>query len=501
LTPARAALPSRWLLILTLTAVVAFTALRLVTAATLDLRSDEAYYWTWSQQSPLSYLDQPPMVAWFERAGQLVFGDTALGARFAQILALPLIELILADIARRRTGHWNAALFVVLAMECTLNYALFSIVVEPNLPLLLFTSLILWAIVRLDETADARWWLLVGTAGGLALLSKYIVLLLAPALLVFLLLDPRHRRWLRTFWPYLAVVIAAAIFSPVVIWNARHEWASFAFQSVRLGAGGAPSLDGLVRFVMYETLWVGPVLLLATIIGSAALLISALRSRRAVEAMLAAAFLFPLAWLAVRSLTLQINQSWAWFLWPVGIVALALALPWGGAPRRIAGLIGVIAATGIPAVAALFWHASFDNSVWFGRGDPFGQDAGYGEMAEEALATARAHGATWIATTEYRTYANLLWHVGREIPVLQVNERARFLDFSLPDPRKLQGVALYVHAAAAPPLLANVAARPLPPLPVRWRGVEMQAFSLALLDAYQPLLDPLPGSPAYAWGN
>jgi hypothetical protein len=29
----------------------------------------------------------------------------------------------------------------------------------------------------------------------------------------------------------------------------------------------------------------------------------------------------------------------------------------------------------------------------------------------------------------------------------------------------------------------------------------MQAFSLALLDAYQPLLDPLPGSPAYGWGN
>ena len=79
--------PSRWLLVLTILVVVGFTVLRLIAAATLDLRSDEAYYWTWSHQWVLSFLDQPPMVAWFERAGQLIFGDTAFGARFAQLFA------------------------------------------------------------------------------------------------------------------------------------------------------------------------------------------------------------------------------------------------------------------------------------------------------------------------------------------------------------------------------------------------------------------------------
>lgn len=501
MTLAPTAPPSRWLLVLTLIVVVVFTALRLITAARLDLRSDEAYYWTWTQQSVLSFLDQPPMVAWFERVGQLVFGNTPLGVRFAQILTLPLIEMILADIARRRTNQWNAALFVVLAMECTLNYGLFSIVIEPSIPLLLFTSMILWSLVRLDETMDARWWLLVGIAGGLALLSKYIVVLLAPAIVVFVLIDGRHRHWLGTVWPYLAAIIAALIFTPVLIWNGRHDWASFAFQSVRLGAGNAPSFGGLGRFLMYEALWVGPVLLVASVAGAVTLLVAALRTRRPVEAMFAAAFLFPLGWLAVRSLTLQINQSWAWFLWPIGILALALALPWERAHKRIATPVVATAAVGLPAVAALFWHASFDNSVWFGRGDPFGQDAGYGDLADRVLASARENGATWIATTEYRTYANLLWHIGTQIPVVQVNERARFLDFTALDSGWIGGTALYVHLAPAPPLLSNVVAVPLPPLAVSWRGVAMQDFSLDLLENYRPDLAPPPGSPGYAWSN
>ena len=494
-----AARPSRTLLVFTVAVVAVFTAMRLVVAAGLDLRSDEAYYWTWSHEAVLSFLDQPPMVAWFERFGEAFFGDTPVGARFAQLLALPIIEALLADIARRRTGSWNAALFVVLALECTLNYALFVVVVEPSIPLLLFTSVILWALTRLDETMEARWWLLVGVAGGLALLSKYIVLLLAPALLVFLLLAPKHRRWLATPWPYAAILLAGLIFSPVLIWNARHDWASFAFQGVRLGEGHTPASGDLLRFLMYESLWVGPVLVVATICGAIVLLVRAIRRQQALDAAIAVAFLFPLGFFLVRSLTLQINQSWAWFLWPIGILSLALVLPWGRAPRRIAALTAAIALTGLPVVAALFFHAAFDRSVWLGRGDPFGQDGGFGEMADQVLADAKSHGAAWIATTDYRTYANLRWHIGRDIPVVQINQRARFLDFAPPDAAQFVGKALYVHFGAADPLLANAQMTPVEVLPIRWRGVEMQTILVDALEGFAPELTPAPGSPAYVW--
>ena len=88
----------QWLAVATL--IAALTALRVIYASVIDLRTDEAYYWTWSKESVLSFLDHPPMIAWFIRFGTAIFGDTNLGVRFAGILAMLATQLLLADIAR-----------------------------------------------------------------------------------------------------------------------------------------------------------------------------------------------------------------------------------------------------------------------------------------------------------------------------------------------------------------------------------------------------------------
>jgi dolichol-phosphate mannosyltransferase len=41
------------------------------------------------------------------------------------------------------------------------------------------------------------------------------------------------RAWLRRVEPYGALLLACAIFAPVIVWNAEHEWASFLFQTSR----------------------------------------------------------------------------------------------------------------------------------------------------------------------------------------------------------------------------------------------------------------------------
>ena len=81
------------------------------------------------------------------------------------------------------------------------------------------------------------------------------------------------------------------------------------------------------------------------------------------EAAIAVAFLVPLAFLLLRSLTLQINQSWAWFAWPLGVLALALALPWGRARRGIGALAAAIVLTGLPVVGGLLLHIVADLHV------------------------------------------------------------------------------------------------------------------------------------------
>src|SRR3979490_1937471 len=175
--------------------IAALTALRVIYAGVLDLRTDEAYYWTWSKENVLSFLDHPPMVAWFIRFGTAIFGDTNLGARFAGIVARLASQLLLADIVRRVTHDIRAVVLAVLMPEAALYYGLLMAKVSPDIALIPFAIAMVWALIRLYESGDARWWLVAGVFAGLALLSKFTAVMLIPAVLAFVLVPhwPRAR--------------------------------------------------------------------------------------------------------------------------------------------------------------------------------------------------------------------------------------------------------------------------------------------------------------------
>ncbi len=84
---------SRRYLRITIIVIAAMTLLRIVYASAIELRTDEAYYWTWSKESVLSFLDHPPGIAWLIRFGTAIFGDTDLGVRFGGIFAMLVTQL------------------------------------------------------------------------------------------------------------------------------------------------------------------------------------------------------------------------------------------------------------------------------------------------------------------------------------------------------------------------------------------------------------------------
>lgn len=193
----------------------------------------EAYYWNYAKHLALSYFDHPPLTAWVIALCTGIGGDNAFGIRVGAVLLSMGVMIIMYAVTRRLFSNPKASLAVVIVVNCTILFALGSTIMTPDVPLLFFWSLILYALVRLKESSAPKWWYLAGAALGMGLLSKYSVVLIIPGIFMYLLFSASQRRWLLTAHPYAALFLAAVIFLPVIIWNSEHDWASFLFQSSR----------------------------------------------------------------------------------------------------------------------------------------------------------------------------------------------------------------------------------------------------------------------------
>ena len=101
-------------------------------------------------------------------------------------------------------------------------------------------------------------WLAAGLWLGLAGLSKYNAVLPALGVVAFITLAPSQRHWLARPAPYCAALIALALVTPVIVWNAWHGWASFAFQGARAAAAGGWRLDRVGAMAIGEIAFLSP---------------------------------------------------------------------------------------------------------------------------------------------------------------------------------------------------------------------------------------------------
>src|SRR5260370_41888651 len=136
------------------------------------------------------YYDPPPMVAAVIRLGTVIAGDTDLGVRLVSILlALPMSWAVFRT-ASILFGGWRVAATATILLNVTLMAAVGTMIVTPDAPLLAASSFVLFCLAKLLETGRGAWWLAVGAAVGIALLSKYTELLFGPAILIWLVAVP-----------------------------------------------------------------------------------------------------------------------------------------------------------------------------------------------------------------------------------------------------------------------------------------------------------------------
>jgi dolichol-phosphate mannosyltransferase len=212
--------------------VVLLFALKCWATANMELLPEEAYYWTYAQHPALSFYDHPPMVAWTIRLGTSIFGDTEFGVRFGTLM-LAMGSTILIFITSRLWFGLTTALWACLIFTLSPLYAGIGFLATTDGPLVFFWLLTLCFLSKALLSRRTGYWLAAGIGLGAAMLSKYSGVMLAPGLLLFLLSSPTHRFWLSRWQPWIAFLIGFVVFTPVIVWNAQHDWVSFLFQATR----------------------------------------------------------------------------------------------------------------------------------------------------------------------------------------------------------------------------------------------------------------------------
>ncbi|NQV16656.1 glycosyltransferase family 39 protein [bacterium] len=219
--------------------ILGFTFFRTLLAIVLPLIPQEAYYWSWSQDLAFSYFDHPPLASYSIWVTTSIFGQTGFGIKFAAVVWFLGLNIIWARLLQEMFGNTKQSYWTILALNSTIVFELYGFVITPDTPLIFAWSACIYSLWKLVQTEDHKWWFAAGFFMGLAWLGKYSGIMLVPSVLMFTLISKKQRGWLLTPYPYLGVGIAILVFAPVLIWNAQHDWVSFAFQGARRSSGMA----------------------------------------------------------------------------------------------------------------------------------------------------------------------------------------------------------------------------------------------------------------------
>lgn len=201
----------------------AAVALLLAVSGRYGFHRDELYFIVAGRNLDWGFVDQPPLTPLVARISETLFGTSPTALRILPALAVGLVAVLAAAMARHFGGGRLAQTFAAFSAGFTgvllgeghlLSTAVFDYA---------FWAVGLWILVKILDGADAKWWLALGLTVGVGIQNKYTVGLFAAAVLVGLLFT-RQRRILASPLPWLGALIAVSVALPNLIWQADHGW-------------------------------------------------------------------------------------------------------------------------------------------------------------------------------------------------------------------------------------------------------------------------------------
>lgn len=284
---------------------------------------DELYYLACADHPALGYVDQPPLSIWILAAVRPILGTSLFGLRLLPALAGVATVVIAGLIARELGGGRAAQTLAGLAAIVAPIYLALDHYYSMNAIDLLVWSGALWILARFARTRDPRLWMPLGLLLGVGLLNKISVLWLGAGIAAGLALTA-HRRTFLTKGPWIAGVLALALFAPHVLWQAANGAPTLEF--MRNAAAHKMATVTALGFLSSQVLDMNP-LLAPLWLGGLVWLFAAKRARHA--------RILGVVYMTVFAVLLFLGRSRAYYLtlaYPPLLAAGAVA--WEGLTAR-----------------------------------------------------------------------------------------------------------------------------------------------------------------------
>ena len=318
--------------------ILGFGLFRIAIMGKTGLGDSESYYWAWSRKLDLSYYDHPPLTAWLIRLFTELGGNSVFMVRLPSAILFVATGWLLYKLSRGMFDDSKIAFYAVLTFNLIPEFAIGAMQMIPDMPAAFcYTAFVLTLWNVLENRANPAYWYLLGAILGLGLLGKYFDILLVPSAFILLVAVPSYRFWLFKKEPYLALLLAFFVFSPVLFWNISNDFASFRFHMVERHHGAPFEAKNFSRLFAGQALYVSPLYLIAFLFAVIVSVKRAIKGDR--HFALLASFSAPtlLFFYTACAWTTESEPHWPAFGYLTATVALA-AIGVEGATRWTPGL-------------------------------------------------------------------------------------------------------------------------------------------------------------------
>jgi undecaprenyl-diphosphatase len=310
----------------------------------LDLSPDEAHYWEWSRRLDWSYYSKGPMIAYLIYVGTTILGDNIFGIRVMAVIFSALSSVFMYALGKNMYDE-KVGLFSAILLQIIPLFSTYGIIFTIDSPFIFFWVLSLFFfylsirnsnMLSLSDNSSALplsnpplppfaqrgmggfvYWLLLGISVGFGLLTKYTMAFFYVCAFLFLL--TKKRKLLLMKGPYITLAISLLIFSPVILWNAEHNWVTLSHT-----AGQAHIAEGL-RITLTDFFeFIGSQLGIITPLLFILMSVSLWIQKNQKEGSLLFWFFTPvIAFFLLKSLQGKVQANWALPGYITGIVAFS----------------------------------------------------------------------------------------------------------------------------------------------------------------------------------